>query len=79
MNNDVLERRERLRNETVTMKKWIYQRNLGRASIQGAVMALLKVGKEHSEIAEILNLKESHVRHLVDKVSDWVINKESEA
>lgn len=59
-----LEKREKIRNEEITMTRASYMAKVRRAENMGAINALLKVGKTYPEIAKILELKESYVKSI---------------
>lgn len=66
MSEAILEKREAIRNEKITMTKATYQTNAGRFYNKGRVHALLMVGYTIPEIAVTLGLNEGSVRKLAD-------------
>lgn len=65
--SSILEKREEIRNEEITLKKKTYQARIGRAYNRGRVHALKDVGYSIPEIVKALGLQESTVRSIVNE------------
>lgn len=61
---------------SMVISKRVYQHNIGRAYYIGAVDALNKIGKSIPEIAKILEIPESKVRHIEEKTERYWVHSE---